>query len=102
MKYLLIIALLILIFLTGCSIPPFKPQMNNSYVTLSITIDNDIIQDGEKVAGLAKCSGEGVNRFCFLRVPSIEDLDDWDWYTWGKELGHAYYGNYHEGVVDIY
>jgi len=65
---------------------------------VEIVVDNNIIFEGRKVAGLAKCA----NDYRILQVPSIEALDDFDWYTWGKELGHGYYGNYHEGVKDIY
>jgi len=93
---------LILLLCSGCSIPPFKPQGAHKHITLSIIIDNDIWVDGEKVKGTAQCGGVSPHRFCILRVPSIETLDDFDWYYWGKELGHVYFDNYHEGIDDIY
>jgi hypothetical protein len=99
MKMILIV---LMAGLVGCSIPPFKPTAANKYVKLTIIIDNNIIVNGEKAKGLAKCGGEGIHRFCILRLPSIEALDDFDWYYWGKELGHAYYDDYHKGIEDIY
>ena len=97
-----IILWLCLLTCVSCSIPPFKPQTINKIFTVEIIIDNNIIFKEEKVAGLAQCAGTSPNRYCILTVPSIEDLDDFDWYYWGKELGHGYYDNYHEGVADIY
>jgi len=94
--------MILCVLLAGCSIPPFKPQAEYRHATIKIIIDNNIIVDGEKVKGTAQCGNEGKERFCILRVPSIESLDDFDWYYWGKELGHAYFGNYHEGIEDIY
>jgi len=103
MRYLSLIGLwAFLLGSSGCSIPPFKPQGAYRHATISIVIDNDIHVDGEKVKGTAQCGNAGKERFCILKVPSIEDLDDFDWYYWGKELGHVYFDNYHEGVEDIY
>jgi len=87
---------------SGCSIPPFKPQGAYRHFTVSLIIDDDIYVKGEKVQGTAQCCNAGKERFCILKVPSITALDDFDWYYWGKELGHAYFDNYHEGVDDIY
>jgi len=94
--------ILIALLVTSCSIPPFKPQGAYKHIVVSIIIDNNIMVDGEKVKGTAQCGSSGKERFCILRVPSIEALDDFDWYYWGKELGHVYFDNYHEGFEDIY
>lgn len=103
MRYLnLIVLWACLLVFSGCAIPPFKPQAANKHVTLSIIIDNDIWVDGEKAQETAQCGGISPDRFCILRVPSIDALDDFDWYYWGKGLGHAYFDNYHEGIEDIY
>jgi len=101
MKILILLSLLLL-SLTGCNIPSFKPTAIHKVFTVEIIIDNNIIFEGEKVAGLARCGDAGKARHCILHVPSIESLDDFDWYYWGKEFGHGYFGNYHEGVDDIY
>ena len=100
MNYLFITFVPLLI--ASCTIPPFKPTGAYKNFRVQIIIDNDIIVDGEKVQGTAQCGNSGKERFCILRVPSIEDLDDFDFYYWGKEVAHGYFGNYHEGVDDIY
>ena len=92
----------LLLLLSGCAIPEFKPTGEYKSFRVQIIIDNNIIHNGEKVQGLAQCGNAGRERFCILTVPSIDALDDFDWYYWGKELGHGYYDNYHEGVEDIY
>ena len=91
-----------LLIFSGCSIPPFKPTGEYKNFRVQIIIDDNIIQDGVKVQGLARCGNAGRERFCILTVPSIDALDDFDWYYWGKELGHAYYDDYHKGIEDIY
>jgi hypothetical protein len=90
------------LILTSCAVPEFKPTGAYRHFVVSIIIDDNIIHNGEKVKGLAQCGNSGKERFCILRVPSIKWLDDEGWYTWGKELGHAYYDDYHKGVEDIY
>ena len=103
LRYLKITSLLaILLGSEGCAIPPFKPQGIYRHATISIVIDDNIMIDGEKGQGTAQCGNAGKERFCILTLPSIDSLDDFDFYYWGKELAHVWGGNYHEGIEDIY
>ena len=88
-----------LVFLLGCATPPFTPTAENKFVVLKIIIDKDIDKCGKEATGCSVCTSPGI---CTLYLPSIKWLDDENWYIWGKELGHAYYDNYHKGVADIY
>ena len=82
------------ILLTGCGAPIKKPEFNQSML-LTMEIDNDIGYDSRnrRINGQAKLG----NGRCHLKLPTVQDFHDrQNMNTWGHELMHCVYGNFHD------